>query len=347
MHFSSKQSFANVRHVSAFVTLTLVACAHDIGSEAPGLALGVTGGTTAQERAVVLDSSGLGLREPALMNPAYVRNGASGAVLLLDTGRSTIFEYRGNGKFVTRYGRKGHGSGQLWTPIAMDVSPEGTVWVVDAGNAKVVGFRADGALREFPIDFQPAGIAAVSDDDIWIAGDLRSSLFVRLDSSGRRRGVVGVPADTGRTAFRGNQGSAARGEGVCAVLWAYSYRSRLECYNSKGARVWRVSGPTTVEWPKDADPFRMSASDRLAFLDIAVSQGKVFALFLGNSGVPKSRHLEVFDESDGAYLGSAYLTDSATHVAISPARITVVEAGGEQLIPHLRIYSRTRDGVNE
>lgn len=346
-HFKVRTRPRRAFLLGAFAGGLLIACARERNIESPRMDLGITRATTAEERIVVLDSAGLGLREPALMNPAYVRHGPAGVVWLLDTGRGAVFEYRQDGKFVTRYGRKGHGRGQMWIPIAMDVSPQGTVWVVDAGNGKVVGFRRGGETTEFPIDFQPAGIAAVSDTDLWIAGDLRSSLFVRLNAEGQKRGSVGLPADTGRTAFRSNQGVAAQGGGACAVLWAYSYRSRLECYDASGNRRWIANGPTNIEWPKDANPFRMSANDRLAYLDVTAAQGKVFALFLGSTGIPKSRELQVFDEENGKYLGVARLADSSTHVAITPTGIATVELTGEQLTPHLRVFARAAAGGTE
>ncbi len=322
-----------------------VACARESMAVPQRLDLGIGPPSTAQERVSLVDSTGLGLREPSLMNPAHVRSGPGGSYWLLDTGRGAVFSYRADGSFIRRLGRKGRERGQLRTPLALDVSPQGTAWVVDVGNGKVVGFDTTGGITEIPIDFQPAGIAAPSDDDLWIAGDLRTSVFVRLSRDGTRRGLVGTPADTGVAAFRGNQGTATHGSGSCAVLWAYAYRSRLECYAIDGRLRWRASGPTPVEWPIDANPFQMSANDRLAFLDLTAGEGRVLALFLGGAGIPQSAELQVFDESTGAFLGTAPLSEPATHLAAGIAGLATVQLEGERATPHLRVYPRAKGGA--
>ena len=153
------------------------------------------------ERIAVLDSTGLMAREPMLVTPSRIRSSGRDTVWVLDNARATVFAFDRAGRILARLGRHGHRLGEMTIPVAMDVSPRGTVWVLDAGGAKVVGLRTDGSTREFPIDFQAAGIAAVSDNDIWVAGDLRHSLFIRFDSTGARRGSVGTPVDTGSTGF--------------------------------------------------------------------------------------------------------------------------------------------------
>lgn len=313
------------------------ACAREGANASAAEAMHIVGEKTIAEAVAPVASSVLGAVEPTLIAPAAVRIGPAKGYWLLDTGRGTVFEFDSSGRYVRRVGRRGRGKGELTTPIALDVSPAGTAWVVDVGNAKVVGFRPDGTVREFGLGFEPGGVAAVSDNDIWIAGDLQHTVFVRLDGEGRKIGSVGVPEDTGSSAFRSNQGTAIRGTGRCAAIWAYVYRSIVECYDTTGHRVWRTKGPSTVEWPADAGSSRMNEGDVTAYNDIAGLGDTVYALFVGHSGLPSGKILQRFSAKDGRAAPALRLPAPAIHIALGPQRLAAVVSDSARH-EHLHLY---------
>lgn len=271
--------------------------------------------------------------------PAFVRFDGASSVYVLDAGSRLVSVFDSLGQRRAVLGRRGRGPGELRTVSAMDVAPDGTVWVLDVGNGKAVAFRHDSVFAEVRIDFQPAGIAAIDSAEVWVAGDLRSSLFVRMSADGSRLGTAGVPADTSVAAFRSNQGVAAHGDGDCAVAWAYMYRSIVQCFSRDGALMWRTDGPVQVSWPSDADPFSMSENDVHAYTDINVVGDRVFALFKGGTGAPYARDVHVFSTDDGRFIGRHILPDTVAFFDRTEHQLATVSYDGEFDIPRLHLYS--------
>lgn len=270
--------------------------------------------------------------------PSFVRVDESGAIYVLDTGSRIVLVFDSLGNQRATLGRSGSGPGELKLVTALDVASDGTVWVLDVGNAKAVAFRHDTVHAEVHLDFQPAGIAALDSAEVWVAGDLRSSIFVRLSADGRKLGSVGVPADTSFVAFRSNQGVAANGMGACAVAWVYAYRSVVQCFARDGSLRWRTGGPVRVDWPKDADPFGMSERDIFAYKDVSVVGDHVYALFKGDVGAPKARDVHVFRASDGHFVGREQLPDSVSNFGRSRSLLASVSYDGEYDVPRLHVY---------
>lgn len=251
-----------------------------------------------------------GDRLQVLEAPAYLRL-QGGSVWTLDTGRRQAVRYglpAGEGQAI---GTRGRGPGELAVTLAFDLAPDGTAWIADVGNAKVVGLRDDLVVAEFPLDHPPAGLAAPDDSTIWVAGDLQHSLFHLYDRAGQRLRSVGVPADTGALAFRLNQGVAATGTGACHVVWVYTFRSIMECYDASGDLLWTRAGPDEVVPRPDADPTRSSARDVFAYTDVAAAGGRIYALFVGAAGAGETDRVHVFDATDGTFLGVQRLPGDA------------------------------------
>jgi hypothetical protein len=70
---------------------------------------------------------------------------------VLDAGNSRVLVFDAAGRFVRAVGRKGEGPGELITPAALVVSPEGTIVVSDVGRRAFSLFSAEGTfLRNHP-----------------------------------------------------------------------------------------------------------------------------------------------------------------------------------------------------
>jgi sugar lactone lactonase YvrE len=81
---------------------------------------------------------------------------ADGArVYVVDTGgvdsdTHRIWQHDGEGAFVRVIGQRGSAAGEFNLPADAAVAPDGTLWVLDAGNFRVQAFDADGRfLRAF------------------------------------------------------------------------------------------------------------------------------------------------------------------------------------------------------
>lgn len=295
------------------LVVTMVAGSVSACSDAPvaraELELSPVAGVVAQFAATGAD--------PLLQLPVYLRRAPSGGLLTLDTGRKSAVLLTTDRTGRSEAGRPGRGPGEISVPLGMDVAADGTVWIADPGNAKVAGFRDGRMVWEFLVEHQPLGIAALPDGTVWVGGDLMNTVLVRYDREGNRLGTVGVPVERGGRAFRLNQGVLAHGDGPCAVVWAYTFRSVVECFAADGSTRWSTPGPVHIEPGRRVDPYRMSPDDRFAYVDVTTDGRHVFALFVGRKAGDeglRTREVHVFDAADGGFAGRLELPDPAKFI---------------------------------
>ncbi len=283
-------------------------------------------------------------REGVLLQlPAFLRFGIDQRIWTLDTGRKAAVAFKLDTGASTIIGSEGRGPGELRVSAAMDVSPGGIIWIGDVGNGKVVGFRNGTVVSEFVVNHQPFGLVAPTDSVVWVVGDLMNSLMVRYDLSGERLGEVGVPVNVGREWFRSNQGTAARGTGACAVVWAYTYHSLLHCFSADGEMLWSTSGPVEIEQSRESDPNQMSPNDLFAYIDIVAHAGRVYGLFVGGrpgDGGLNSRTVHVFRSDTGAFVGVQTLPQPAKYIARTDSSLALVTY---EPTPRIVLYSIDSD----
>ena len=63
---------------------------------------------------------------------------------MVDAGNSRIQKFDSNGEFLTAWGSKGPGNGQLASPHDVAVDSEGNVYVVEQLNFRVQKFDSNG-----------------------------------------------------------------------------------------------------------------------------------------------------------------------------------------------------------
>ena len=76
----------------------------------------------------------------------------AGNLYVADYGMDCVFVFSGNGTFIRKIGNgTGSGNGQLSGVIDMAVSPEGRIYVLENGNARVSVFNLDGTFEKILI----------------------------------------------------------------------------------------------------------------------------------------------------------------------------------------------------
>jgi hypothetical protein len=286
----------------------------------------------------LLGTEHAGRADSALQLPAHLRLDPGGWIYTLETGRPSVVGYRESDAVQRIVGRPGRGPGEMSGPAFMDISPSGRMWVADHGNAKMVAYQDGQLWGEFLVDHSPTGVVAVGDSQVWVGGDLQHSVMVRYDVTGKKLGTVGVPPDTSRWAFRLNQGSVAAGTGPCTAVWAYRFRSRVDCFGPDGSTVWSVRGPVPVTPDRHTHPFRMRESDRFAYTDVAVHGDRVYALFMGGPvghSALRTDRAHVFAMRDGRFLGTLRLPHPAKALVRSDTLLGLLEYEPE---PHILLY---------
>ena len=113
---------------------------------------------------------------------------------MADSGNGRIQRFRVNSSSLTwlaSYGTKGTGTGQLQMPTGVDTAPDGTIWIADTKNNRVVSYKPStgtwttvtkptGSTRPFAV---PWGVTVAPDGYIWVADTGRQRL-VRMSTSG-------------------------------------------------------------------------------------------------------------------------------------------------------------------
>jgi sugar lactone lactonase YvrE len=163
---------------SCVVLLTLLGSAGAAPSATPNLpvALAITG-----------EVGGLGSDPGQFKNLVDVTLDNEGNLIVPDPGNNRVQKLARNGTVSWSRGaagnKAGSGSGEFSEPKDAVVTPDGSIWVADSENSRLVKLSAGGTvLGMFPIGFVPEGIASVGDGTLLVSG--RRSGYVRRYSAG-------------------------------------------------------------------------------------------------------------------------------------------------------------------
>lgn len=154
-------------------------------------------------RVLVYDPFGLYLRtigsDRSLARPTGVAvNKAGDRVYVIDAGgvdtdeNHRVSAFDGSGNFLFAVGRRGKGQGEFNLPVDGTVAPDGTLYVLDAGNFRVQAFDPQGRhLRSFgevgsaPGQFaRPRGIAVDPSGNVYVTDALLCNVQV-FDPAGQ------------------------------------------------------------------------------------------------------------------------------------------------------------------
>jgi hypothetical protein len=93
----------------------------------------------------------------------FVSEGHGGA-------NARILKFTKDGKFVTSFGKKGSGPGELEQPHALAMDSRGRLFVGDRSNNRIQIFSQDGKLLDiWPQFSRPSGIYIDADDNLFVA----------------------------------------------------------------------------------------------------------------------------------------------------------------------------------
>jgi len=125
------------------------------------------------------------------VKPNCIAVDSSGKVYVTDDN-SLIQKFDSNGKFITKWGSEGSGSGQFYWPQGVAVDSSGNVYVADTGNSRIQKFDSNGKFitkwgSEGSGDGQfngPVGVVVDSSANVYVA-DTWNHRIQKLDSSGK------------------------------------------------------------------------------------------------------------------------------------------------------------------
>lgn len=259
----------------------------------------------------------------AFSRPSAVAIGPGGLRYVADTGNDRVVVLDEAGGFVRAFGsgcalaRGACAEGQLHAPAGIAVGGDGTVYVADTGNGRVVLFDARGRfLRDWSRVPGASASPRLLDDPTGIAVDPASGRVAVADTGHDR--VLVFRRDGRVAAEHGGPGrEAGRFAGPVGVAWSADGSLHVADPANRRLQRFDASLAGTGEWPADA----WSAADR-PYLAVTAA-GAVYA------GDP--RHGRVLAYAATGDLAGA-LAVSAAAGAFAPAGLAVDESRGELLV---------------
>ena len=124
---------------------------------------------------------------------------AKGDVWVLDNRNDRVEKFTETGEYLSEFGSKGSGNGQLDEPAAITIGLGGSVWVMDTGNKRVEEFSESGEyLSQFGVEGVDEGIAVANDGDIWVSNTSHGDLQVFNESGELQKTVGSVGSEPGQ-----------------------------------------------------------------------------------------------------------------------------------------------------
>ncbi len=173
-----------------------------------------------------------------LYRPTEVAVGKDGKIFVADTMKHRIMVFDRNGRFLTKFGKKGKGKGEIEFPSAITVDDNGRVYVISYNLSKLIIYNQR-YKPYWEITFPGLGplSATVKGKRLYITtragimiGDLKGNLLTTLSRGGSRKGEVNRPTGIA-VDNRGN------------IYLADSMNYRIEALDKKGKPLWVVGAP--------------------------------------------------------------------------------------------------------
>ena len=250
------------------------------------------------------------------------------------------------GGYVAGLGREGEGPGEFMWPRALEPTADGEgFWVFDSQLSRLTLVEPDrwGAIPAsgritLPIH-GPAlvtGLVRRADDGFLAAGFFGEGRLGHFTSDGEYEGASGAipnsdveaPPQVLQHAYRGNLKADPAGE---RLVLANRHAGLLEVFSSEGELIRRIEGPfafepvVAVQMGENGPSFASGEDLRFGYVDVAVTNGRIYALFSGRTraGHPGEanygREVHVFGW-DGAPLSVIHLDADAMAIAVDSRR---------------------------
>jgi len=171
-----------------------------------------------------------------LYRPTEVAVDSAGNIYIVDTFKHRVLVFDKNGKYVSRFGKKGDAPGELNMPSGITVDEDGRIYVLSHTQNKISIFNQSKKLV-WEIEVPVPLTATVKDKKLYVTtdrgvmvGDLNGNLLTSFGVKGRNKGQLNRPT-----------GIAVDGKGNIYVADSMNYR--LSAYNKEGKHLWDAGSP--------------------------------------------------------------------------------------------------------
>ncbi len=304
--------------------------------------------TLARVRAGVADTTLFSAGSPAADSSGFV---------VLDHYGSRVARFDWDGNLLGYVGRRGGGPGELMGPREVELDERGTLWVLDAGNARISGFDPSGQLVDelslaalpmtpsrFAVDRAGTSFHFMLNGEMLVpyvleraTGTFTAGPALELGETVEATGLALQGLATRTDTLDGWIYALGAGDGILPLRgvewegqrWRYPEEVAFPTQDRIRSRSGNVSTVTT----------RLS-SPTFSAISVDAWEDELYVVFMG-AGPDAGRLLERWDLETGAYLGSVLLP-RAGYIAVWEDRLVVAASNPEPEVLVLRM-PRTGD----
>lgn len=289
------------------------------------------------------DAAGVYLTNPVLISAC------GGALAVLDLGTPHVIHFSMDLKPLSKFGRAGAGPGELRSPSDLACDSQGTAWLPDGANGRVLRVSAmgtyDGMVR---IDRELQRLATAPDGQrFWISTSDPSQLVVAFSRTGEVAARAFAPADLQPIdMLRREPWLVTTPDG--AVIVAFRWSSRLLRIEADGTPGFSVDGPEKVDFPLTRSysvggggrntMVRIAPGSTEAALQLFRDEDVINVRFKG-AGPDKGKIVDRFNAKTGAYIESIRLPVVPVAVAFENQTAYLLVADP---VPAIQVYRMHR-----
>ncbi|MBC8088341.1 MAG: thioredoxin domain-containing protein [Phycisphaerae bacterium] len=287
-----------------------------------------------------------------LLMPSSLAVAGDSLLVFFDFGNMEVRAFNLHGSQVWRVGRKGRGPSEFQNAMDVKKLGNGNIAVLDMSNRRITTLTASGrVLRSIPVNLSSHRFVPFADTTVFaLATDDSTTLWSSVNTSGDSARRVMAPATlVARHGMERETFSAPLGAG--AVI-SYRWADKIAVLAPDGSVRRIVNGVETVAFPGTksyARKFgkfsgyvsRISPTATPATLSVTTRGDLIFVLFAGASA-NRGRIVDVYQSSDGMYLGSHLLPFPALElVALPDGAFATLRS---EPVPSLDIWTATNAG---
>lgn len=231
-----------------------------------------------------------GFEGDLLRRPTSVGVDAEGNIFVADTGKRRVVVFDSRGGFLSVYGEAGKAPLKLWTPIDVAVAPDGTSYVIDRAQSKIVIYDpTHKPVKEITTEEPPIS-ATVANDQLFVTtdsgviiADLDGNALTGYIKRGKKAGEFDRPA-----------GVAVGEDGTLYVADSLNYR--VQAIGTDGKPRWQYGKPIpadkAIQYDGEDRKFGLPAS-------IAIDDNGLLYVVDG-----LNHQVVVLDSADGEFIES-------------------------------------------
>jgi len=216
--------------------------------------------------------------------PQECKTDSKDNLYVFDIGDYEILKFDSTGKFIKKWGRRGHGPGEFNGIVRFMIDQEDQIWITDTGNHRLLKYNQEGVLIDM-IKFTSSfshNTVILSDSTFVVPGLLKSPLMRKYSYNGKKIGSFGSHLTVSHLMNQGRCIVDAKDR----IYYSYDFASPILIFSANGELLNKIDGPVKISPPlasfKNIN-YQLTGYEKFATLYMCIYDHYLFVLFSGIS----------------------------------------------------------------